>query len=627
VSILDQIQNPEDLRRLESERLADVVRELRREIIEVVSRTGGHLAASLGTVELTAVLHYVFDTPRDRLIWDVGHQGYPHKLLTGRRKAFETIGKKDGIGKFLRRHESEYDVFGAGHAGTSISAATGIAEAILRRGGRDRVLAVIGDGAITSGMAYEGLNNAGVMNLSNLVVVLNDNEMSISPNVGAMKEYLARRWSSPMIRRIKRSLRHVLESMPFAGEDLLQVVRRAEQSFKVFISPAFLFEGLGFNYIGPIDGHNLPTLIDTFQNVRDMEEPHEPVLVHCVTQKGYGYEPAEGDPVKYHGVGKFEVSSGTMVKAKSGPPSWTSVFADTLISLADRDSRIVAITAAMAGGTGLDRFQQAHPDRFYDVGIAEQHAVTFAAGMATEGLKPVCAIYSTFLQRAYDQIVHDVCVQNLDVTFVLDRAGIVGEDGATHQGLYDFAYLRTLPHTVIMAPKDENELRQMLKTAVEHPGPAALRFPRGAALGVPIEPDIKALKVGEAELLRDGSDLGIVAIGATVSRALEAAAELKHRSIDAAVLNARFVKPLDERWLRDIAQRCDRLLVVEEHSAIGGFGEAVLAYWASIGVAKPMLAVGVPDRVVEHGSPAEVLAELGLDAVGIEAAARRLFGA
>jgi 1-deoxy-D-xylulose-5-phosphate synthase len=624
VSILDRIESPSDLRQLAPEHLPEVVRSLRAEIIDATSRTGGHLAASLGTVELTAVLHYVFDTPRDRVIWDVGHQGYPHKLLTGRRKSFETIGQKGGIGKFLRRHESEYDVFGAGHAGTSISAATGVAEAIRRRGGNEWVVAVIGDGAMTAGMAYEGLNNAGYLKLSNLIVVLNDNEMSISPNVGALKEFLARRWSSPMIRRIKLGIRHTLESLPVAGDELLGLIRRAEQSFKVFISPAFLFEGLGFNYIGPIDGHSLPALLETFRNVRDMEERHEPILIHCVTQKGYGYEPAHGDPVKYHGVGKFEVSSGTMAKSAGGPPAWTKVFSDALIQLAGQDDRIVGITAAMAGGTGLDRFQQALPQRFYDVGIAEQHAVTFAAGLATEGVKPVVAIYSTFLQRAYDQVVHDVCVQNLDVTFVLDRAGVVGADGATHQGLYDFAYLRTLPNMVVMAPKDENELRAMLLTAIEHPGPTALRFPRGAAPGVPIEGDIKTLRIGEAELLRDGADVAIVAIGSMVANALAAAERLRADGIAAAVLNARFVKPLDERWLAELAQRCGALLVVEEHSAAGGFGDAVLAFWARHGCTRPMRALGIGDVVVEHGDPEQVLADLELDAAGIERAARAL---
>ncbi len=625
-SILDRIQLPADLRCLPQEQLEEVAQALRSEIIDVISKTGGHLAASLGAVELAVALHCIFNTPFDRLIWDVGHQGYPHKLLTGRRERFPSIGQRNGLGKFLRRQESEYDVFGAGHAGTSISAATGVAEAIRRRGGEERVIAVIGDGALTTGMAYEGLNNAGYLKLTNLVVVLNDNKMSISPNVGAISSYLARRWSGPLARRLKHGVRALLESVPGAGDELVELARRAEQSVKAFISPALLFEGLGFNYIGPIDGHNLPVLVETFGNVRDMKGLQDPVLIHCVTQKGYGYEPAQGDPLKYHGVTPFEIPSGAMKKSSGGPPSWTSVFSDALIQLAKSDERIVGITAAMAGGTGLDRFEQAFPDRFYDVGIAEQHAVTFAGGLATEGLKPVCAVYSTFLQRAYDQIVHDVCVQNLDVTLVLDRAGIVGADGATHQGLYDIAYLRTLPNILVMAPKDENELRHMLKTAIEYPGPAAIRFPRGRAEGVPLEPDIKTLQIGRAELLRDGSDLGIVAFGSMVVPALEAAERLDGAGIRAAVLNARFAKPLDESWLLDLAQRCAALLVVEEHSPMAGFGDAVLALLASHGVRVPMRALGVRDEVIEHGTPAEILAEMGLNAAGIEDAARRLLG-
>ncbi len=625
-SILDRIASPADLRAFPPEQLGEVAQALRQEIIAVISKTGGHLAASLGAVELAVALHYVFDTPADRLIWDVGHQGYPHKMLTGRRELFPTIGKRDGIGKFLRRNESAYDVFGAGHAGTSISAATGVAEAIRRRGGKERVIAVIGDGALTAGMAYEGLNNAGYLKLTNLVVVLNDNNMSISPPVGAISSYLARRWSGPLARRLKHGVRALLESVPGAGDELVELARRAEQSFKAFISPALLFEGLGFNYIGPIDGHNLPVLYETLRNVRDMKDLQDPVLIHCVTHKGYGYEPAQGDPLKYHGVTPFEIPSGQMKKSSGGPPSWTSVFSDALIQLARSDQRIVGITAAMAGGTGLDRFEKVYPDRFYDVGIAEQHAVTFAGGLATEGLKPVCAIYSTFLQRAFDQIVHDVCVQNLDVTFALDRAGIVGADGATHQGLYDLAYLRSLPNIVLMAPKDENELRLMLKTAIEYPGPAALRFPRGAALGVPLQPEIKALEIGRAELLRDGNDLGLVALGSMVAPALQAAERLDAAGIHAAVLNARFAKPLDERWLLELGRRCGALLVVEEHSTNAGFGEAVLALLASRGVRVPLRALGVRDEVIEHGKPAEILAELGLDAEGIERAARELLG-
>ncbi|MBM4334387.1 MAG: 1-deoxy-D-xylulose-5-phosphate synthase [Deltaproteobacteria bacterium] len=624
--ILNSIDSPEDLRKLPEARLPEVATAVRSAIIDTISRTGGHLAAGLGAVELTVALHYVFDTPRDRLIWDVGHQGYPHKMLTGRRKAFGTIGAKDGMGKFLRRQESEYDVFGAGHAGTSISAATGIAEAIRRRGGREKVVAVIGDGAMTAGMAYEGLNNAGYLRLSNLIVVLNDNEMSISKNVGALTSFLARRWSAPQTRRLKHALKSFLESIPRAGDELVEMARRAEQSFKGFISPAHLFEGLGFNYIGPIDGHDLPQLVETFRNARDIESNEHPVLIHCRTEKGYGYEYSQADPVKYHGVEQFEVSSGAMKKSTPGAPSWTGAFADALIELAKDDPRIVGITAAMSGGTGLDKFQASFPDRFYDVGIAEQHAVTFAAGLATEGLKPVCAIYSTFLQRAYDQIVHDVCLQGLGVTFVLDRAGLVGADGATHQGFYDIAYLRALPNIVLMAPKDENELRQMLKTAIEYPGPAALRIPRGAALGVPLDNDVKSLAIGEAELLRDGRDLGIVALGHSVAPALDAAERLSEHGISAAVLNARFAKPVDVGRIGELARRCGALLVVEEHSAIGGMGDAVLAALAEQRISIPVRELGIPDRVIEHGSQAEWREALGIDAAGIERAARELLG-
>ncbi len=625
-SILDQIHSPRDLRALPEDRLEEVAAAVRSTIIDMISKTGGHLAAGLGAVELATAIHYVFDTPHDRLIWDVGHQGYPHKLLTGRREQFPSIGKKGGMGKFLRRSESPYDVFGAGHAGTSISAATGIAEAIRRRGERRKTIAVIGDGALTAGMAYEGLNNAGYLKLRDLVVVLNDNEMSISKNVGALTSFLARRWSAPQTRRLKHAVKAFLESVPFAGEELVELARRAEQGFKGFISPAQLFEGLGFNYIGPIDGHDVQELIQTFRNVRDIEDNEHPVLVHCRTEKGYGYEPSQTDPIKYHGVSQFEVSSGTMKKSSGGPPSWTEAFSDALIELAKEDARIVGITAAMAGGTGLDRFEKVFPDRFYDVGIAEQHAVTFAAGLATEGVKPVCAIYSTFLQRAYDQVVHDVCVQNLDVTFVLDRAGLVGADGATHQGFFDIAYLRTLPNMVVMAPKDENELRQMLKTAIERPGPSAERNPRGAGLGVPLDSAIKSLKIGEAELLRDGRDVGLIALGVSVHEASLAAEELEAAGISTAVLNARFAKPVDGRWLADLARRCGALVVIEEHSAIGGFGDAVVASLAEQGVQIPVRTLGIPDKLIEHGSQAEWRAELGLDAAGIERAARELIG-
>jgi 1-deoxy-D-xylulose-5-phosphate synthase len=621
-TLLQRISCPEDLRRLPREEVARVAEELRAEIVDRVSRTGGHLASSLGAVELITAIHYVFDTPRDRLVLDVGHQGYAHKMLTGRREGFERIGKEGGIGKFLRRDESSYDHFGAGHAGTSISAALGIARGLQHRGERGLAIALIGDGGMTAGMAFEALNHAGELKQRNLVVVLNDNEMSISPNVGALSSYLSRKMSAPMTRRMKGWAKEFLGSLP---GDMIHWAQKAEESLKVFFSPGLLFEALNFKYVGPVQGHRIDVVLETFENAREMLRSGDgPILVHAITAKGYGYQPAERDPLTYHGVSAFEVASGKMAPKKPGPPSYTRVFSDALIRLAREDERIVGITAAMPGGTGLDRFQEEFPSRFYDVGIAEQHAVTFAAGLAIEGMKPVAAIYSTFLQRAYDQVVHDVCVQNLDVTFALDRAGLVGADGATHQGLYDFAYLRTLPHMVIMAPKDENELQHMLRTAIEYPGPAAVRYPRGSGYGVPLDPEVKALPVGESELLRDGDDALVVAVGSTVHPALEAATELAAEGLSVAVLNARFVKPLDEARLVPLARRCGAVVAVEEHSGMAGFGGAVLEALASAGVAVPSRVLGVPDRIVEHGDPGVIRRTLGLDADGICQAVRSL---
>ena len=619
---LDGIAGPEDLRRLDREALREVVEELRSEIVERVSRTGGHLASSLGAVELIAALHYVFDTPRDRLVLDVGHQGYAHKLLTGRRAAFDAIGQEGGIGKFLRRSESPFDHFGAGHAGTSISAALGMARAIEHKGGHACAIALIGDGGMTAGMAFEAMNHAGMLKQRNLVVVLNDNEMSISPNVGALSSFLSRKLSAPMVRRLKGWAKEFLGTMP---GDMLHWAHKAEESLKVFFSPGLLFEALNFRYVGPVQGHKLDTLLETFANVKEMLAHGDgPILVHAITAKGHGYEPAERDPLTYHGVTAFDPGSGRMAPSKPGPPSYTSVFANALIRLAREDERIVAITAAMAGGTGLDRFQREFPARCYDVGIAEQHAVTFAAGLAVEGMKPVAAIYSTFLQRAYDQVVHDVCVQNLDVTFALDRAGLVGADGATHQGLYDLSYLCALPNMVVMAPKDENELQHMLKTAIEHPGPAAVRYPRGNGFGVPFDPEIKSLPLGEAELLRDGDDALVVALGTLVHPALEAAQELASEGLSVACLNARFAKPLDLSRILALARRCGAVVTVEEHAARGGFGSGVLEALADAGIAVPARCLAVPDRLVEHGNPARQLSALGLDAQGIARAVREV---
>jgi 1-deoxy-D-xylulose-5-phosphate synthase len=622
--ILDAIASPADLRRLPRERIPEVTRALRAEIVERVSKTGGHLASSLGAVELITALHTVFDTPDDRLVLDVGHQGYAHKMLTGRRGAFERIGKEGGIGKFLRREESSWDHFGAGHAGTSISAALGMARAFQHQGKPHCAIALIGDGGMTAGMAFEALNHAGHLRQRNLVVVLNDNEMSISPNVGALSSYLSRKLSAPMVRRMKGWAKEFLTSLP---GDMLHWAQKAEESLKVFFSPGLLFEALGFKYVGPIQGHRVDVLLETFDNVRAMLRAGDgPILVHAITAKGYGYEPAQQDPFKYHGVGKFDVESGKFEPSKPGPPKYQVVFADTLIRLAAEDPRIVGITAAMADGTSLDRFQKAFPDRFYDVGIAEQHAVTFAAGLAAEGMKPVAAIYSTFLQRAYDQVVHDVCVQNLDVTFAMDRAGLVGADGATHQGLYDVAFLRTLPNLVVMAPKDENELRHMLRTAVEHPGPAAVRYPRGEGFGVPLDPEVKPIPIGEAELLRDGDDVALIAYGTLAHPALEAAAELAAEGISVAVLNARFAKPLDAARIVGLARKVRGLLTVEEHVGQGGFGSAVLEALAAAGVTKPVRCLALPDRSIEHGDPAKQRAACGLDVAGIAEALRGLSG-
>ena len=620
--LLPRIHSPEDLRKLAREDMTRVAEELREEIIQRVSRTGGHLASSLGAVELLTAIHAVFDTPRDRLVLDVGHQGYGHKMLTGRREEFDQIGQEGGIAKFLRRSESPYDQFGAGHAGTSISAALGMARAMQHQGREHCAIALIGDGGMTCGMAFEALNQAGHLRQGNLVVVLNDNEMSISPNVGAMSDFLSRKFSKPMVRTIKGWAKEFLGSLP---GDMLHWAQKAEESLKVFFSPGLLFEALGFRYVGPIQGNRVDLLLETFDNVKQMIANGEgPILVHAITSKGYGYEPAQQDPFKYHGVGAFEVASGRFRPSKPGPPRYQDVFADTLVRLAREDQRIVGITAAMADGTGLDRFERLFPDRFYDVGIAEQHAVTFAAGLATEGMKPVAAIYSTFLQRAYDQVVHDVCIQNLDVTLAMDRAGVVGADGATHQGFYDCAYLRTLPNIVVMAPKDENELQHMLRTAVEHPGPSAIRYPRGTGFGVPLDPEIKSVPMGEAELLRDGDDALVVALGTLAHPALEAAGELASRGISVAVLNARFIKPLDAARIVALARRCGAVVTLEEHSAAGGFGSAVLEALAAAGVSVPTRCLGIPDRLIEHGNPATILSSLGLDSAGIARAVTSL---
>ena len=590
MGLLEKVSSPADLRRIPEEALGDLAEELRRFLLSSVSRTGGHLASGLGALELTLALHYVLDTPRDVLVWDVGHQCYPHKVITGRRERFNTLRTYGGISGFLKREESEYDVFNAGHASTSISAALGMAVARDLKGDDYRVVAIIGDGGLTGGMAMEGLNQAGYLGRK-LMIVLNDNEMSISPNVGAWQGYLNRIIHGQPYRRLKDDIERFLLAIPRVGEGMLKLAKQAEQMAKQLVVPGVLFEELGFKYVGPINGHSIPQLLATLREFRD--HPH-PVLVHVVTRKGKGYEPAEADPVFWHGAMPFSVETGEVAKKKPGPPSYTNVFADTITEIARQDPRVVAITAAMPEGTGLDVFAKAIPDRFFDVGICEQHAVTFAAGLATRGLRPVVAIYSTFLQRAYDQIFHDVALMHLPVVFVLDRGGLVGADGPTHHGVFDLSYLRVFPEIVVMAPKDEDELRHMLATALASDRPAALRYPRGNGYGVPMVGPPRALPVGKAEVLRTGRDGLVWAIGTMASEALRAAERLASETgLDLTVVNARFVKPLDTELLAAQIRPGSRLMTVEENALAGGFGSAV---------EETVMALRVPDVAIERHS-------------------------
>lgn len=611
--LLSTISSPQDLKKLPPELLPQLAQEIREKIIATVSRTGGHLAPSLGVVELTIALHYVFNTPRDKIIWDVGHQAYAHKLLTGRQERFHTLRQYGGISGFPKRAESPYDAFDTGHSSTSISAALGMACGRCLNRERSRVLAVIGDGALTAGLAFEGLNNAGDLH-KNLIVVLNDNGMSISPNVGALSSFFSRKLTGRTMVFLKKQVEYLLRSFPGIGEDLLAWAKKSEEAIKGFFTPGMLFEALKFNYLGPVQGHRLDHLIETFQNVRHLDGP---VLVHVLTTKGKGYLPAETDPTSFHGLGKFDPDTGVAQKSVSEVPSYTQVFGETLVRLALENKNIAAITAAMPDGTGLVEFRSKFPDRFFDVGICEQHAVTFSAGLASEGLRPVATIYSTFLQRAYDQVLHDVCLQDLPVVFALDRGGIVGEDGETHQGLFDLSYLRSLPNLVLMAPKDEDELRHMLYTAVEHPGPIALRYPRGQGVGVDFSPTLHRLPVGKAEVVREGEDLLILAIGASVYPSLKAAEELEKLGYQATVVNARFVKPLDESLILNLAARRGRVLTVEENVLMGGFGSAVVELLMDRGLLVPVKRLGIPDVFVEHGSPAILREKYGLDAKGI----------
>ena len=612
--ILDKIDSPAHLRKLDRTDLSRLAEEIREEIISTCSQVGGHVAPSLGVVELTLALHYVFNTPKDKLVWDVGHQAYAHKLITGRRKQFRTLRQAGGISGFPKREESIYDTFGSGHSGNSVSAALGMAEARDLRGDDYKVVAIIGDGGLTAGMAFEALNCAGEQK-RDLIVVVNDNEMSISKSVGAVSAYLNRIMTGQRINRFREDIKRFLQEIPGIGTSVLKLAKQGEESLKGLVVPGILFEELGFQYFGPLEGHHIDHLLDTLSNVKKLKGP---ILIHVLTKKGKGYLPAEANPDIYHGVGQFDRATGR-IHTNSSPPTYTEIFGRTLVELAREDERIVAITAAMPLGTGLTEFAEHFPDRFYDIGIAEQHGVTFAAGLALEGLRPVVAIYSTFLQRAYDQIVQDVCLQRAPVVFAMDRGGIVGEDGPTHQGLFDLSYLRHIPGMILMAPKDENELRRLLTTAIHYEdGPIAFRYPRGSGYGVPLDKRIKPLEIGTGEVLRDGTDCLILAIGSTVYPALQAATLLEAEGITATVVNSRFVVPLDEELIDDLAGRHRVLMTVEENVVTGGFGSAVLEFLHTRGCSLPRVhCLGIPGRFVEQGSQDILRRKYHLDAEGI----------
>jgi 1-deoxy-D-xylulose-5-phosphate synthase len=621
--LLDTVNTPADLRALPQDKLRQLADELRTEVIDAVSVTGGHLGAGLGVVELAVALHAVFDTPHDRIIWDVGHQAYPHKILTGRRDRIRTLRQKDGLSGFTRRAESEYDPFGAGHSSTSISAGLGMAVASEHLGTPRNVVAVIGDGAMSAGMAYEAMNNAGDMD-ARLVVILNDNDMSIAPPTGALRAYLAQLVSSPAYRGTRDAAKSFVSKLP---KPLHEPARKTEEFARSFLTGGTLFEELGFYYVGPIDGHNLDHLLPVLENVREMEKG--PVLIHVITKKGKGYGPAESSADKYHGVSKFNVITGAQAKAPSNAPSYTAVFASSLIQEAERDPRIVAVTAAMPSGTGLDKFAELFPGRIYDVGIAEQHAVTFAAGMASEGMRPFCAIYSTFLQRAYDQVIHDVAIQGLPVRFAIDRAGFVGADGPTHAGNYDNAYLGAIPGMVLMAAADEAELRHMVATAAAHDsGPIAFRYPRGDGMGVDMPARGEILQIGKGRILREGSAIALLSYGTRLTEVLAAADKLAALGFNATVADARFMKPLDEEMIAGLAQSHDVLITTEE-GGIGGFGSHVATFLAGNGLLdgkvrfRPLL---IPDRFDEHSSQADMYAAAGLDRDGIVGTALRALG-
>ena len=607
--LLDTIHSPDDLRALSPDELPQLAAELRSFLVDSVAQTGGHLASNLGAVELTLALHYVFDTPNDRIVWDVGHQSYAHKILTGRREAMTGLRQGGGIAGFPRRSESEFDAFGTGHSSTSISAALGMAEAFHQLGTDQRAVAIIGDGAMTAGMAFEALNNAGDTELP-LLVVLNDNDMSISPNVGALNNYLARLMSGKFYAAARRAGEKVLSVAP----PIRELAKRAEEHMKGMVTPGTLFEEFGFNYIGPIDGHDLDVLLDTLENIKQLDGPQ---FLHVVTRKGKGYAPAEANPCLYHGVSRFDPASGVSEKT-GGKPTYTQIFGDWLCDMAAADSRLVGITPAMREGSGMVRFSKDFPKRYFDVGIAEQHALTFAAGLACEGVKPVVAIYSTFLQRAYDQLIHDIALQDLPVMLAIDRAGLVGADGPTHAGSFDLSFLRCIPNMLIAAPSDENECRRLLTTAFLHNGPSAVRYPRGSGSGAAIEPGLEPVEIGKGVLRRSGRDVAFIAFGSLVAPALVAA-----EAFDASVADMRFVKPLDVDLLRELAQGHRLLVTLEENAVAGGAGAGVAETLSTLDLGTPILHLGLPDIFIEHGDPARMLADCGLDAAGIEHAVRQ----
>jgi 1-deoxy-D-xylulose-5-phosphate synthase len=624
MALLNRIHAPEDFKRLTRGQLPDLARQIRQRIIQVVSENGGHLASSLGAVELTLAIHFVFDLPKDTLIWDVGHQAYAHKLITGRNRQFDTLRQYKGISGFSKIKENPCDGFSVGHSSTSISAGLGISCAKYLNLDDSHVISVIGDGSMTAGLAYEGLNQAGDLKRK-LIVILNDNDMSISRNVGALSSYLSRTFSAKYLQTLRNQFGVFLKSLPKIGEDIYQIAKRSEESFKTFVTPGMLFEAFNFDYFGPINGHNLDHLIDILDNIKNTAD--SPVLLHVTTVKGKGYAPAEKNPVYFHGVGSFAVDTGKANGSAAKAPTYTQVFGDQMVKLGDTHPELVAVTAAMPEGTGLMDFCNRFPDRFFDVGIAEQHAVTFSAGLAVKGIRPVVTIYSTFLQRAYDQILHDVCIDAHPVVFALDRGGIVGEDGPTHHGLFDFAYLRPMPNMTVMAPMDENELARMLATAVQHDGPIALRYPRGRGTGVPVAEPVKPLEIGKAKVLCDGDDLLIIAIGTGVQQALKAREILATEGIFATVINARFVKPLDQSLLLAKAAGLKRIITVEEHVLAGGFGSAVLELFMDHGLTDlHVKRIGIDDCFVEHGPQTILKKEYRIDASAVAAAARELHG-